>query len=230
MFEEVNCELWELLDFRLPFSESVSLTQYKTISRLNWCHPGWWKYFFIFASHGLLICRHAMFFKYNKRHVVDAETKQKPCCDVGTKQKPYCWCWNKTKDILSSEQNKIHVVDAGKKQKSMLLMPEQIKSHIVEARTKQKQCRNAGTKQNMPCCWCRNQTKAMLLSEQNKINVVDAGTKKIHLVDAGTKQKPCRYAGPTSVLATSWQSWGWQFWVCPLLRIANPNYTQEFWL
>ena len=33
--------------------------------------------------------------------------------------------------------------------------------------------------------------------------VVDAGTKKIHLVDAGTKQKPCRYAGPTSVLATS---------------------------
>ena len=43
----------------------------------------------------------------------------------------------------------------------------------------------------------------MLLSEQNKINVVDAGTKKIHLVDAGTKQKPCRYAGPTSVLAIS---------------------------
>ena len=35
---------------------------------------------------------------------------------------------------------------------------------------------------------------------------------------------------PTSELATSWQSWGWQFWVCPLLRIANPNYTQEFWL
>ena len=35
---------------------------------------------------------------------------------------------------------------------------------------------------------------------------------------------------PTSELATSSQSWGWQFWVCPLLRIANPNYTQEFWL
>ena len=170
MFEEVNCELWELLDFRLPFSESVSLTQYKTISRLNWCHPGWWKYFFIFASHGLLICRHAMFFKYNKRHVVDAETKQKPCCDVGTKQKPYCWCWNKTKDILSSEQNKIHVVDAGTNKKpycwsknktkamsqcwnktkhAMLLMPKPNKSHVV-----------VGAKQNQ-CCWCRNKKKAI---------------------------------------------------------------------
>ena len=29
---------------------------------------------------------------------------------------------------------------------------------------------------------------------------------------------------PTSELATSSQSWGWQFWVYPLLRIANPSY------
>ena len=25
-------------------------------------------------------------------------------------------------------------------------------------------------------------------------------------------------------LPTSWQSWGWQFWVYPLLRIAKPSY------
>ena len=34
MFEKANCELWELLDFCLPFSEFISLTQYKTNSRL----------------------------------------------------------------------------------------------------------------------------------------------------------------------------------------------------
>ena len=46
----------------------------------------------------------------NKRHVVDAQTKQKPyCCRIKTKSM-----------LLMLEQNKGHVVDAGTKQKPYL--------------------------------------------------------------------------------------------------------------
>ena len=75
---------------------------------------------------------------------------------------PCCWRWNKTKAIL--------------------LMPKQNKTHAVYARWEQKLFVDAGAKQKLfcqchflfqnkqrPCCWCRMETKAILLmSEQLK--------------------------------------------------------------
>ena len=48
--------------------------------------------------------------------------------------------------------------------KAMLLMTEQNLTSLVDVGTKQK-----------PCCWCRDNTKAVLLIlEQNEVHVVDA--------------------------------------------------------
>ena len=66
--------------------------------------------------------------------------------------------------------------------KAMLLLPKQNKSRVVMSEQNKNLIVNAGRKQKT-CCWCPNQTKAILLSDQNKI----------HVVDAGTKQRPCRW-------------------------------------
>ena len=84
--------------FFLFIRPSHSVTQW--CCWLYWCHPGMWR---------LLCC--CWVFHGEVVFVVDARTKQKPCC----------WCWLKNMVLMPEQKN-------------MLLKPEQNKSHFVDAR------------------------------------------------------------------------------------------------
>ena len=56
--------------------------------------------------------------KKQKLHIIDYRTQQKPCLPEQNKNL-CCLCQNKIKTVLlMPEQNKSHIVDVGRKQKS----------------------------------------------------------------------------------------------------------------
>ena len=143
----------------------------------------------------------------NKTHVVDARWKQKQCGWCWKKQKQCCsgwswcqkwdltnlasnWIWNFFHQFLSDPSpiialpcQSLHWViqfllffrldwcDRGiwGFMQPLLVLPAVVifDSHIVEVGRNQK-----------PCCWCKNKTKAMsLIQEQNKSHIVDVRRK-----------------------------------------------------